>query len=296
MTTEGLIERYMRGIQRPFSSLETPLWLPQNVHERIQESEELLKCMLSAEEKRKWIKFMFRQGATKLEILAPHLHGITGSEKDEEEVDRLIRSDIDGIRQKVRTIEAGLRDYSTFRREIEKCRGELNGVSIEQQRRDEEDKRRQILQEQKKQMARDLGGSAGRESFIIHHKSQGSNLFRMPTQAELLSYFQEEECVDVEEREFRKLIKSLGVSILEGERIRKRFESLDKNKNGRLDKDEFSVLIAEALGFKSSNVPVPQTEVDKHWRMIPKEIAGDDSINFENFLIWYRHAQSQRII
>jgi Ca2+-binding EF-hand superfamily protein len=291
--TEGLIDRYMRGIQRPFSSHETPLWIPKDLEARIERSDEFAQCLNEAELKRRWIKFMFRQGASKLEILAPHLHGITGSENDEAEIEKVIRGDIDTIRQHVRSIEAGIRDFATFRKEVERCRGELNGVSIEQQRREEEERRRRQLKEQRKQMARDLNNN---DSLIGQKMHDASTMFRMPTEAELVNYFKEEECVDVEERKFRKLIKSLGISILDGEDIRKKFESLDLNKNGRLEKDEFSELIAEMLGFVSSKVPVPQSEVDKYWRGIPKDNLGEETINFENFLIWFRGAQAQRII
>lgn len=89
----------------------------------------------------------------------------------------------------------------------------------------------------------------------------------------------EELLVDPQEQSLRRIARELGCHYLEVDVVKEQFQSLDTDKNGVLDKDEFDRAIQELE---------PQMTKDRRARLWQEVDSNNDgSISLEEFVTWF---------
>jgi hypothetical protein len=141
----------------------------------------------------------------------------------------LDREDLDFIQAKIARIEKFIADFGANKRDLIKLRNDLSyvtdleerGVEIERKREDEERER---------QRAKRAAGMAlvtaddGSTTFSIFGKNKTLSVFKEPSQEELIVAI--DDLVSVQEREFRKVLKSCSIPIHVGDRFRSAIRSV----------------------------------------------------------------------
>jgi Ca2+-binding EF-hand superfamily protein len=97
--------------------------------------------------------------------------------------------------------------------------------------------------------------------------------------------FFNEDLIGEVDKEIRKIGKDLGLDTLEIEKIHKRFSQLDEDGSGRLEFQEFKVLMMRLLSQEGDSAEVPQKVLLRFWGEIDLDQSGE--ISFEEFARWY---------
>eukprot|EP00930_Biecheleria_cincta_P096008 TRINITY_DN87895_c0_g1_i1.p1 TRINITY_DN87895_c0_g1~~TRINITY_DN87895_c0_g1_i1.p1 ORF type:complete len:590 (+),score=97.11 TRINITY_DN87895_c0_g1_i1:101-1870(+) len=88
---------------------------------------------------------------------------------------------------------------------------------------------------------------------------------------------------DEAEREMRLFAKELGVGVMDLELVKQAFDKYDKNKNGTIEKAEFTVIICHLLGVTEEYISA--IHFRRFWREVDKDNSG--IITFEEFAGWW---------
>ena len=135
----------------------------------------------------------------------------------------LNRDDLDFIQTKTVRIEKFLADFGENKRDLIKLRNDLSTVTDSEERA-VEIKRRREEEERERQRAKRAAGMAlvtaddGNTTIPIFRRKKALSVFNEPSQDELIGAF--DDLVSAEELEFRKLLKSYGIAIHVGDRLR----------------------------------------------------------------------------
>jgi Ca2+-binding EF-hand superfamily protein len=98
------------------------------------------------------------------------------------------------------------------------------------------------------------------------------------------TYFSDDIVTD-DQKQIRMVAKNLGVDALVIERIWHDFSALDNDDSGRLEFEEFKILVKRQLAPHEDSPEVPPKVIEKFWMDIDKD--GSGNVNFEEFASWY---------
>lgn len=103
------------------------------------------------------------------------------------------------------------------------------------------------------------------------------------------SFFILEIAVEPAERQVRSLAKDSGFDLPEVDRMKRVFDSCDRNNSGVIEKEEFRHLLLTLMNVKDDS-DVSNNRFERYWCEIDEERSGH--ICFAAFLRWYGHNNS----
>lgn len=204
---------------------------------------------------------------------------------DEKRTHAMSREDLDHIQTKVVQIEKFLKDYNENKRDLIKIKMDLANVT-ESQERLAEMRRRREEEERERQRRKTEAGMAlvsdGNSKISIFGKKSLVELtqFREPTEAELPLYFSltNPSLLNESEIQFRNLLKSLNMSLVEGDKVRRAFLSHCSSKDGFMNIDEFGNAISDLI-----DMTLPLTRLQLCW----SSASSDDRLSLDQFVSWF---------
>lgn len=94
-----------------------------------------------------------------------------------------------------------------------------------------------------------------------------------------------EDLIPQDQRVIRAVAKSVNTDVVRVEKIWRDFNILDEDGSGRLEKDEFKVLIERLLSPGEDDPEVPPKVIEKFWMDVDSD--GSGFVSFEEFAAWY---------
>ena len=198
------------------------------------------------------------------------------------------REDSDFIQTRIVKIEKFLKDFNENKRELVKIRMDLAGIT-ESQERAAELKRKREEEEREKQRIKTQAGMAlvsGENGKIsIFGKKSNSVIFSQfaePREDELGNFFSlsNPSLLSQDEIQFRQLLRGLGLSAIEGDKIKGVYA---KHCSGdMMSQDQFNAVMRDLLKIAPELVPV--SRFHGYWI---SAACGKDHIAFSDFITWY---------
>jgi hypothetical protein len=213
----------------------------------------------------------------------------------------LAREDLDYIQTKVRRVEKFLKDFNENKRELAKLRTELQNVTEAEERKAEFTKKKEQEEEEQRKakqqagMALVMSDTGDKRSIFGASNKVELTQFKKPK--DFVDYFDIEniQTVDNHEVEYRMFLKSLGVSVVLGDRIKRIFsdncsQAQEATRNstwnqhgpfsGSLNEAEFGRVLSILL-----NVEIPQSRMKQLW--ISASNGGSAPVELFSFITWY---------
>jgi hypothetical protein len=197
------------------------------------------------------------------------------------------REDLDYIQTRVVRIEKFLKDFNENKRDLVKIKLNLANVT-ESQERLAELKRKREEEEREKQRRKTEAGMAlvsdgdSRISIFGNKSTVELGQFRDPREDELDKFFSltNSSLVDQSELEFRQLLDKLGLTLVEGDKVRASFRRNSSKKSGEetLDFSEFASTMQDLQGTTALS------RLSGYW---PSLSVARGSVNLSEFLTWY---------
>lgn len=203
----------------------------------------------------------------------------------------LAREDLDFIQTKVVKIEKFLKDYNENKRDLVKIKLDLANVT-ESQERLAELKRKRDEEEREKQRIKTEAGMAlvsdGGFKISIFGKKAPVELsqFREPTEDDLPHFFSlssNSGLVEESEIEFRNFLGNVGMSLVEGDKVRGQFlKHCSQDSPPSIGIHEFGRILSDLL--KSSSLA--QSRLHGYWTSVSSAKLNNRISLFE-FIAWY---------
>ncbi|KAF4670890.1 hypothetical protein FOZ61_007901 [Perkinsus olseni] len=276
----AIIEERQRSEEKGVRPFHHPQWTAQSPEQEFIRLMNNVKAAAKLDERKNWVKFAFRQGVHSLETLAAHL---PRDLHDTAALARLQREEIEAIAAVGRRIEQAVSDFASQRRRMQMMRNELSSVTEADARREELRRKSEAKDTARRELIEQIGG----RQTLIPRRMQ-SEIFRPPRPEELEDYFSERALLRTPERELRQMARALSVPIPDAEAIQKKFNRLDADGSGKIDRDEFQTLVMELMGMDSSRPALlPKARLEQFWLSVEKDPQGE--VGMKEFLAWYHN-------
>jgi hypothetical protein len=196
----------------------------------------------------------------------------------------LSRDDLDFIQTKVRRIEKFLRDFNDNKRELCKLKNDLQNVTEAEERMAESNKKREEEEIEQRRLKQEAGlalvmNESGTKRSIFGNRNKVElSQFRKPSEDELVNFFDTRKNININELAFREFLKTRGLSLFAGDRIRRVFE---RHAGTCITCEEtFSVVMADLV-----DSDIPQSKLKQFW--LSASVGGTVSLNLLSFISWF---------
>ena len=196
----------------------------------------------------------------------------------------LSREDLDFIQTKVRRIEKFLRDFNDNKRELCKLKNDLQNVTEAEERMAESNKKLEEEENEQRRLKQEAGlalvmNESGTKRSIFGNRIKVElSQFKKPSDDELVNFFDTRKQINMHELAFREFLKTRGLSILAGDRIRRVFE---RYAGVCVTCEEtFSVILADLL-----DSDIPPSKLRQYW--LTASVGGAVALDLLTFISWF---------
>lgn len=202
------------------------------------------------------------KGFSKRDLLGdPKMRGCS----DVEDVEKVKKEELEGIRETVRKVQVFMRDCGRSRKQIVDLQKSMQSVDGSKAKAAESHEARRAS------IAMKMAGGGPGENPGLAMKLKKDDPDKLNFEVELSE----------EDKYVRKVAHEMGVPLVDVEDIYKRFCEVDADKSGFIERPEFNSLVKSL----HQGAEVRQGMLDDWWRAIDQNKVG--KVNFEEFLQWW---------